>query len=123
MGFKQVDIARALEQASFHVGRALLMLLNGLEASRDSKRFDRHALKQIMSADAEKLAGGEVAAQHGRRAQTEFHFTPRVRDLGQHAGDATGACFWLCLAAGLAERGPRVLARGSARPCVRRGSP
>ena len=34
MGFKEVDITRALEQTSFHFGRALLLLLNGLDAAR-----------------------------------------------------------------------------------------
>ena len=53
MGFKEVDITRALEQTSFQFGRALLLLLNGLDAQRTKYdtfvRFRRHcALRRAL---------------------------------------------------------------------------
>ncbi len=49
MGFKEEDITRALEKSGFVFGRALLLLLNGLDAQRtkyDSmERFRRHGMK------------------------------------------------------------------------------
>ena len=122
MGFKQVDITRALEQTSFHFGRALLLLLNGLDANRTSERFRRHARKTVKAADVEALGEGQVLTQYSQRARSEFNFDPRVWDLGQAAGSTTGACFWLCLAAGLAECGPHVLAQALPGPCAVRQS-
>ncbi len=115
MGFKEADITRALEQVSFNFGRALVLLLNGLDADRSKydtlERFRRHAAKTVRRVDSGKLGDNEVTTQYSQRARSEFNFEPLVLDLGQYAGRTTGACFWLCLAAGLAERAPRVLAQ------------
>ena len=94
MGFKQVDVARALEQTSFHFGRALLLLLNGLGANRANERARRRARKTAGGADCKAPLGDEVLAQCSQRARSEFNFDPRAWDLGQHAGSAAGACFW-----------------------------
>ena len=49
-----------------------------------------------------KVAGPSVRQEYLERANTEFgHLRFRIIDLGQHACSTTGACFWLCLAAGL----------------------
>ncbi len=113
MGFKEADITRALEQVSFNFGRALVSLLNGLDADRAKhdtlERFRRHAAKTVRRLDSDKLGDNEVTTQYSQRARSEFNFEPLVLDLGQYAGRTTGACFWLCLAAGLAERAPHVL--------------
>ena len=115
MGFQEVDITRALEQTSFVFGRALLLLLNGLDSQRTKhdafERFRRHGLKTVRGVHSEMLGGDAVVAQYKQRARDEFHFEPNVRDLGQYAGRTTGACFWLCLAAGLAECGHEFLAQ------------
>ena len=107
MGFKEADITRALEQTSFQFQRALLLLLNGLDASRSKydtlARFRRHSTKTIREPDCAKLGNDEVTTQYSQRARNEFNFEPVVLDLGQYAGRTTGACFWLCLAAGLVE--------------------
>ena len=121
MGFEEVDITRAPEQTSFHFGRALLLLLNGLDAQRSKvdtlERFRRHAAKTVRGADCSKLGGDDVLTQYSQRAQSELNFDPRLWDLGQVAGRTTGACFWLCLAAGLAERGPHAFAQALPGDC------
>ena len=43
MGFKEADVSRALQQTSFHFGRALLLLLNALGATRASELVLLHA--------------------------------------------------------------------------------
>ena len=115
MGFKEVDITRALEQTSFQFGQALVLLLNGLDAQRTKydtlERFRRHGTKTVRALDCDVLGEDEVLTQYSQRARDEFQFDARVWDLGQFAGRTSGACFWLCLAAGLAERGPNVLAQ------------
>ena len=58
--------------------------------------------------------------QYSQRAQGELNFDPRLWDLGQFAGRTTGACFWLCLASGLAERGPHAFAQALPGDCPAR---
>ena len=58
-----------------------------------------------------QLARGEVVAQYMKRAQEAYDFAVTVWDLGQYAGRTSGACFWLSLAAGLAEISGDVLAQ------------
>ena len=115
MGFKEADITRALEQTSFQFQRALVLLLNGLDAGRSKydtlARFRRHSTKIVRNPDCDELGNDEVTTQYSQRARNEFNFEPVVFDFGQHAGQTTGACFWLCLAAGLAECAPHVLAQ------------
>ena len=121
MGFKEADITRALEQTSFNFGRALVLLLNGLDADRAKydtlERFRRHATKTVRRLDSDKLGDDEVTTQYSQRARSEFNFEPLVLDLGQYAGRTTGACLWLCLTAGLVERAPHVLAQALTGNC------
>ena len=60
MGFKEADITNALEQTSFVFGKALLLLLNGLDAQRTKcdtqERFRRHQNKHVMGIEATQLA-------------------------------------------------------------------
>ena len=75
------------------------------------ERFRRHGTKTVRRIDSATLCGGPVVAQYKQRARDEFHFEATVRDLGQYAGRATGVCFWLWLAAGLATCGHDFLAQ------------
>ena len=112
MGFAEADITRALEETDFAFGRALLLLLNGLDKQRTKydtlERFRRHGSRTVRALGPAGSSREEVQTQYSQRARDEFHFDPVVLDLGQFAGRTTGACFWLCLAAGLAECGPGV---------------
>ena len=91
---------------------ALLLLLNGLDKQRTKydtlERFRRHGAKRVLALGRAGSHGEEAQTQYSQRARSEFHFEPVVLDLGQFAGRTTGACFWLCLAAGLADCGPEV---------------
>jgi hypothetical protein len=49
------------------------------------------------------LASEPVRVEYRQRALTDLALEVGVVDFGQHAGATTGACFWLCLAAGLAS--------------------
>ena len=93
----------------------MLLLLNGLDEQRtkyDAKeRFRRHGLKKVKSVECEKLAGLSVCAQYKQRMSDAFHNRATVWNLGQYAGPTSGACFWLSLAAGLAECSADVLAQ------------
>ena len=115
MGFKEVDITRALEQTSFQFGHALLLLLNGLDANRSRydtrERFRRHTSKTVRDPDCTTLGNNDVTMQYSQRARSEFNFDPLVFDLGQYAGRTTGACLWLCVTAGLAECAPHVFSQ------------
>ena len=96
MGFNEADITHALEQTSFVFGRALLLLLNGLDAQRTKydtqERFRRHHHKHVMGIEAAELAREEVVAQYTKRVQEAYGFTVTVWDLGQYAGRTSGAC-------------------------------
>ena len=74
----------------------------------------------MRGADCGKLGEDDVLTQFSQRAQCEFNFDPVLWDLGQYAGRTTGACFWLCLAAGLSERGPHALAQALPGDCPAR---
>ena len=73
MGFAIEDITHALETSSFSFTRALLLLLNGLDAQRTKfdaqERFRRHGLKVVKSTKCADLAGPSVAAQYKERAR------------------------------------------------------
>ena len=119
MGFQAEDIARALESASFSFGKALLLLLNGVDDKRikhDNKaRFRRHLCQKVKSIDCQKLADLPVLEQYTQRSQDEFQLSMEVCDFGQYAGRTSAACFWLCMAAGLAECNEGVFGPCSAR--------
>ena len=107
LGFKAEDITAALEQTSFSFPNVLALLLNGMDEQRtkyDAQlRFRRHVSQKVMSIESKKLASLSVREQYQLRAKEELGLDVRVLDFGQHAGDTTGACFWLCLVAGLAH--------------------
>ena len=85
---------------------ALSLLLYGQDSARAKymarDRFRRHRRTQIPRLDP-SLASEEVASQYQERASQELEFNMRIVDFGQHAAQTTGACFWLCLAAGLSS--------------------
>ena len=74
-------------------------------------RFRRHGLKKVKSVECTELAAVSVMEQYKRRAHDVCHISVSVLDLGQFAGRTSGACFWLCLAAGLAQCDADVLAQ------------
>ena len=116
MGFHVGDINTALEHTEFAFGKALLLLLNGLDAQRtkyDTKeRFRRHGLKTVKGMPRVTEQGKKQAEiQYIERAQEICHLAVTVLDFGQYAGRTAGACFWLCLAAGVAECNGDVLAQ------------
>ena len=61
MGFKEADITNALEQTSFVFGKAVLLLLNGLDAQRTKydtqERFRRHHNKHVKGIEASAVLG------------------------------------------------------------------
>jgi hypothetical protein len=67
-----------------------------------NSRFKRHTRKNVHTPKI-SLTGELVRAQYRDRALADLHLNVAVVDLGQYAGLTTGACFWLCLAAGLAS--------------------
>jgi hypothetical protein len=102
-----VDIAtRALEQCDFSFAAATQLLLYGGDATRAKflaqTRFRRHTRKHVNVAPA-SLAHASVRDVYKERASAELGIEVTVVDLGQHAKQTTGACFWLSLAAGLAS--------------------
>ena len=89
--------------------------MNGLDAQRTrydtQDRFRRHHRKTILGIKHTEVARPDAVAQYRQRAQEEYGFEVRVWDVGQFAGHTSGACFWLSLAAGLAEISGDVLAQ------------
>ena len=73
--------------------------------------FRRHSLKRVRTIECVKLAGLSVVAQYKQRARALCQNRVTVWNLGQHAGQTAAACFWLSLAAGLAECDGDVLAQ------------
>eukprot|EP00969_Alexandrium_andersonii_P093987 4152351-Alexandrium_andersonii.AAC.1 len=57
MGFQADDIARALEAASLSFGKALLLLLSGIDDKRTKQgnkaRFRRHLRQSVKSIDCQ----------------------------------------------------------------------
>ena len=105
LGFDEDMVTRILEENDFSFAKTLSYFMNGMDSARDMSRFRRHTRKKIVCGiNVEKLASGPVRNAYLERANAEFrHLRFKVVDLGQHADSTTGACFWLCLAAGLSE--------------------
>ena len=110
MGFDSADITTALERTDFAFGSALLLLLNGLDeqrrktdTARQTERFRRHVRKKVVTLAAKTLVGDSVFSQYTQRMSNSFQLAVMVWDLGEYAGTTSGACFWLSLAAGLAQ--------------------
>ena len=61
-----------------------------------------------MSVSLEKVAHGDIIEHYYSRAKEYFQREVKVFDFGMHAGDTVNACFWLSLAAGLANAAWRI---------------
>jgi len=113
MGFGVTDITTALENENFCFGKALRLLLNGLDDKRtdtdldQTRRFNRHCHKRVTW---HGVLTGESEFEHYRqRALASLGLVVDVLDLGMAAGSTSNACFWLSLAAGLARCEQNVL--------------
>ena len=73
------------------------------------KRIRRHDRQNVIHMDLETPAGDDMFAEYTQRAHEHYQVNVTVLDFGQYAGRTSGACFWLCLAAGLAESKEGVL--------------
>ena len=76
-----------------------------------SSSSDMKYYPPLKSIDCQKLASLPVQEQYSQRSQDHYQFSTEVCDFGQYAGRTSAACFWLCLAAGLAECREGVLAQ------------
>ena len=105
LGYSLVECTRALELCDFSFTSAIKLLLFGSDADRTKylakSRFRKHFIKATKKANP-SLAADLVREQYTGRALADLGLETRVLDFGQHAGQTTNACFWLCLAAGLA---------------------
>ncbi len=109
LGFDSQLVAKTLEQVDWSFPLALSTLLNGNDHARTSYRFRRHTMqRKVLQMNLEKVSGSAVRSEYVQRAREHFHRDFHVVDLGQHAASTTGACFWLCLAAGLSKSGWRI---------------
>ena len=107
LGFDLQTVARALEACDFSFAAAIRLLLYGSDLDRaqflDKVRFRRHTRRQAKDCDRE-LAASAVRDQYKARALAGLNLQQvSVLDFGQSAGKTRNACFWLCLAAGLAS--------------------
>ena len=106
LGFSLEMSTQALELCDFSFVRALQFLLYGGDLSRakflSNSRFNRHTRQRVASIP-QSLSVDSVRKQYKDRALAELRINVAVVDFGQHAGCTTGACFWLCLAAGLSS--------------------
>ena len=106
LGYSVEAATRALELCDFSFVRALQFLLYGSDLDRakflSNTRFKRHTRTKV-ALPKPGLTIDSVRTQYQERALRDLHLHVAVVDLGQHARRTTGACFWLCLAAGLAS--------------------
>ena len=106
LGYSLEASTRALEVCDLSFVRALQFLLYGSDLSRakylSNARFKRHT-RQRVGPLQNSLSIDSVRTQYQERARAELHVNVAVVDFGQYAGRTTGACFWLCLAAGLSS--------------------
>ena len=104
LGFDQKVVGEVLEHVEWSFPQAWSFLLNRNGKARVSYRFRRHTMqKKVLHIDLTKAAAASVREEYEQRAQQEFHKHFIVVDFGQHAASTIGACFWLCLAAGLSR--------------------
>ena len=105
LGFSLEECTRSLEVCDFSFTSALKLLLFGIDTDRTKylakTPFRKHLRKGVRKPDA-SLAHDSVREQYTGRALADVGLEMRVVDFGLHAGQTTNACFWLCLAAGLA---------------------
>ena len=106
LGFDVKHVTQVLENNDFSFSKTLAFFLNGGDCSRDIRRFRRHTRKMVFSLNLVEVAGHSVREEYLERVKAVPDYSSlafRVVDLGQHAFKTTGACFWLCLAAGLSR--------------------
>ena len=106
LGFSVTAVTRALELAEFSFSKALQLLLYGNDLTKwksvdADKRFSRHLRSRIHRPKG--LSSQSVWDQYKTRALQDLSLQVEICDFNECAGDTTGACFWLCLAAGLTE--------------------
>ena len=93
-----------LESVDFSFSLALQILLNGNNGARDLHRFRRHTCKKrVVRLSLEKVATVLVRQDYEQTARDDLLVDSPAVHLGEHAASTTGACFWLCLAAGLSQ--------------------
>ena len=106
LGFSVTAVTRALELAEFSFSKALQLLLYGNDLTKwksvdADKRFRRHLRSKIHRPKG--LSSQSVWDQYKTRALQDLSLQVEIFDFNECAGDTTGACFWLCLAAGLTD--------------------
>ena len=109
LGFSETAVTRALELADFSFAKALQLLLYGNDVvkwkSVDApKRFRRHLRSKIPRPTG--LSSQRIWDQYKARAAEDLDLKVEVFDFNEQAGETTGACFWLSLAAGLVSLKP-----------------
>ena len=114
LGFRSSDATRAVEQSESD-WHAMRLILNGMDEKRARydycARFKRQVAKGVATVNLDLLAGQFTLQQYEERAREECQREFKAYDLGHLAGKTSGACFWLCLAAGLQECAPAILIR------------
>ena len=106
MGFDEALTRTVLERVDFSFAEALKVLLNGDSDARDLHRFRRHTCKaRVIRPNVDALACLSVREEYEKRARDDLLLDLQAIDLGEHAVRTTGACFWLCIAAGLSQCG------------------
>jgi hypothetical protein len=107
LGFDTDTVTQALESTSFSFAKAIVLLLNGNDhvcnKYRGAKVFRRHTQRKTMGLNLVKFADAGIREQYRSRARTHFQCDANVFDFGMYAGKTVNACFWLSLAAGLAN--------------------
>ena len=111
MGFSLEDMTLALESVQFNFQKAFIRLLLGLDDKRHmvdgavTKRFARHRSQRTKHTkdltDEKKYPQREH--QYRTRSMESFGIRVHIWDLGMNADNTVNACFWLSLAAGLAD--------------------
>ena len=97
MGFSLADITMALEGMGFEFGKALLLLLNGLDQQRTNidrcqkESLHRHSRQTVNWKIDPKLADDSVFSNYKERALESFGVAVDVWDLGMTAGDTSNA--------------------------------
>ena len=112
LGFDIATVTQALESTSFSFAKAIVLLLNGNDdvcnKYRGAKTFRRHTVRKTLALNLEKVADDGIREHYRSRASTYFQCEVNVFDFGMYAGETVNACFWLSLAAGLANAAWRI---------------
>ena len=108
LGFSENVVLAMMREFDSSGPDALRALLLGrdLERARHASGscFMRHgSLKTVISSGIARLCDMSVRNQYEARVREDLGRRATVVDLGQYAAGTSGACFWLCLAAGLSR--------------------